>query len=324
MFLSVIIPVYNVKAYLVRCVESVVSESQGLLCEILLIDDGSTDGSGNLCDELAGKYPGVRALHKRNGGLSDARNYGTERAVGEYIFYLDSDDYLEKGGLQAEIEAVRLTGSDVVCGNFYYKYDERKVPFDSEASDTICLAGGEEALRVLIQGKRYQNFAWGKLIHRELATKYPFPLGKLFEDTYWFHHILHEAKRVAVVGVPVVCYEQRGGSISFEYRLKSLDILDGYAERLAFLEANYPSLVAAHKRLMSQNCIDQVWMVCRRLRGRDYDTAVRKIRQIITDCRLQENVELEASQRKKLRLIMKSIAMYKWRTVCEKILKRYF
>lgn len=322
MFLSVIIPVYNVRNYLIRCVDSVVSECEEFVYEILLVDDGSTDGSGELCDEMATQLPNVKVWHKLNGGLSDARNYGVARATGEYVFYLDSDDYLVKGGLKAEIEVAKRTNCDVVCGNFYYKYSNHTMLFNDKPYETLTFEGGEEALQVLIKGKYYQNFAWGKLIRRELAEKFLFPKGKLFEDTYWFHYILHCANQVTVVDVPVVYYEQRDGSISFEYKLKSLDILDGYTERLHFFESHYPKLVDGHKFLMVQNCIEHAWMVCRYLKKDDYYVAIKKMRDTIVGCKLQDCAILKDSQRKKLLMIMISMAMYKYSTILGKVIKK--
>jgi len=322
MFLSVIIPIYDVCDYLIRCVDSVVAECDGLDYEILLVDDGSTDGSSDLCDKIATQLPKIKVLHKPNGGLSDARNYGVLHATGEYVFYLDSDDYLVKDGLKAEVAVAKKTNCDVVCGNFYYKYSDHIELFNKELHDTLVFEGGEEALRVLIEGKYYQNFAWGKLICRKWAEKFLFPKGKLFEDTYWFHNILHNANKVVVVNTPVVYYEQRDGSISFEYRLKSLDILDGYIERLHFFESHYPNLVDEHKLLMAQNCIGHAWMISRYLKNNEYATAVNKIRRTIVNCKLQDNVLLEGSSKRKLWMIIASMMLYKCSMILEKIIKK--
>ena len=321
-FLSVVIPVYNVRDYLVRCIDSVIAECDNITYEVLLVDDGSTDGSGRLCDEIAERLSHVMVLHKPNGGLSDARNYGVAHAVGEYVFYLDSDDYLVKDGLRAEMEAAKELGSDVVCGNFYYNYSDHVTLFNDQPYQTFTVEGGEEALRLLIEGKYYQNFAWGKLIRRELAQKYLFPKGRLFEDTYWFHRILQSARKVTVVNAPVVYYEQRDGSISFQYKLKNLDILDGYAERLDFLLTYYPVLADSHKRLMAQTCIDHSWMICRYLKNDEKKTAIARLRCVVADCNLQENALLNSMQKRKLQMIMKSMLMYKCSTILDKIIRK--
>ena len=322
MFLSIIIPVYNVKEYLPRCVSSIIKECANIDYEAILVDDGSTDGSDILCDKLAKEAKQFQVLHKTNGGLSDARNYGVLHAQGEYIFYIDSDDYLADGGMKIMVEAALQSKSDVICGNFYYQYSDHKTLFNPESHETITYNGGEEALSILIDGKKYQNFAWGKLIRKELAQKYLFPKGKLFEDTYWFHLILHSANHITVINKPIIHYLQRSGSISFEYKLKSLDILDGYAKRLIFFSEAYPTLVNKQKKLMAENCIDQAWMICHYLNKSDRPVAIKKLRKVINNYKLQENSLLGSKQQLNLKLIMKNIILYKWLVIIEKIRKK--
>lgn len=319
MFLSIIIPVYNVKEYLPRCISSIIKECANIDYEAILVDDGSTDGSDILCDKLAKEAKQFQVLHKTNGGLSDARNYGVLHAQGEYIFYIDSDDYLADGGMKIMVEAALQSKSDVICGNFYYQYSDHKTLFNPESHETITYNGGEEALSILIDGKKYQNFAWGKLIRKELAQKYLFPKGKLFEDTYWFHLILHSANHITVINKPIIHYLQRSGSISFEYKLKSLDILDGYAKRLIFFREAYPTLVNKQKKLMAENCIDQAWMICHYLNKSDRPVAIKKLRKVINNYKLQENSLLGSKQQLNLKLIMKNIILYKWLVIIEKI-----
>lgn len=322
MFLSIIIPVYNVKEYLSHCVSSIIKECANIDYEAILVDDGSTDGSDILCDKLAKKAKQFQVLHKTNGGLSDARNYGVLHAQGKYVFYIDSDDYLADGGMKIMVEAALQSKSDVICGNFYYQYSDHKTLFNPESHEIITYNGGEEALSVLIDGKQYQNFAWGKLIRKELAQKYLFPKGKLFEDTYWFHLILHSANHVTVINKPIIHYLQRSGSISFEYKLKSLDILDGYAKRLIFFREAYPTLVNKQKKLMAENCIDQAWMICHYLNKSDRPVAIKKLRKVINNYKLQENSLLGSKQQRNLKLIMKNIILYKWLVIIEKIRKK--
>lgn len=322
-FLSIVVPVYNVKDYLTRCIDSLVCDCASEDCEVIVVDDGSTDGSGDLADHLAEKYEIVRVLHKPNGGLSDARNYGVAQAAGEYVFYIDSDDYIDKGGLAALMKVARQDNSDVVIGNFYYQYSDHADLFDKEAPQHQIVKGGEEALSMLIEGKHYQNFAWGKLLRRELAQKYLFPKGRLFEDTYWFHLILHEANHVSLVSTPVVRYVQRDGSISFSYKLKSLDILDGYVNRLEFFKEKYPALVDKQKVLMADNCISHAWMMIRYLGDEDQKKGVEKLRSIINDNGLADCPLLENSKRRKLKMILSNMLFFKISESIEKIKQRF-
>lgn len=315
--ISIVIPVYNVHDYLQRCVDSVVEECSTFRYEAILVDDGSTDGSAEMCDVLAKQYVNVKVLHKHNGGLSDARNYGVVQAKGKYIFYLDSDDYLAEGGLRALLATAVNEGSDVVCGNFYYQYADHADLFCPEHHGLVTLQGGEEALRTLIEGRLYQNFAWGKLIRRELAQRHLFPKGKLFEDTYWYHNILHETNRVTVIDAPVVHYLQRHDSISYYYSVKSINLLDGYRQRLLFLKQCYPTLVSAHKTLMADICIQQAWMMGRYLYGAERQEALRKLRQIIHDCELQNHPC--RGKRRQLTTIMLSLPVFMLFNAMERI-----
>lgn len=310
MFLSIIIPVYNVKDYLHRCVDSVLTECANLDYEAILVDDGSTDGSGELCEAIAQKHTHFHVCHKSNGGLSDARNFGLAKAKGIYVFYLDSDDYLAKGGLRKMVQTAKEDNSDVICGNFYYQYVDHQVLFDAKIHGKLTYQGGEEALSVLVEGNRYQNFAWGKLIRTELAQKHIFPKGKLFEDVYWFHWILHEANQITVIETPVVHYFQREGSISFNYNPKSLDILDGYVERLLFFKENYPSLINKQKWLMAQNCISQGWMICRYLKKPEKIGAIKKLKSIINHFTLKDNYLLNKQDQITLKLLTLNVSLY--------------
>lgn len=309
-FLSVVVPVYNVKDYLARCIDSLVEDCSSDDCEVIVVDDGSNDGSGDLADKLAEKYDIVKVLHKPNGGLSDARNYGVAHATGEYVFYIDSDDYIEKDGLKSLLQVARQDNSDVVIGNFYYQYSDHADLFDKEASNHQIVKGGEEALSMLIEGKHFQNFAWGKLLRRELAQKFLFPKGRLFEDTYWFHLVLDAANQVSLTSTPVVRYEQREGSISFSYKLKSLDILDGYSNRLAFFKEKYPALVDKQKALMADNCISHAWMINRFLSGDEQKKGIEKLRTVINSYGLADCPVLENSKRKKLKMICSNMTLF--------------
>lgn len=322
-FLSVIVPVYNVKDYLTRCIDSLVCDCSSEDCEVIVVDDGSTDGSGELANHLADKYDIVSVLHKPNGGLSDARNFGVAQASGEYVFYIDSDDYIEKDGLKTLIQVARQDNSDVVIGNFYYQYSDHADLFDEDAPKHQIVKGGEESLSMLIEGKHYQNFAWGKLLKRELAQKYLFPKGRLFEDTYWFHLILDSANQVSVVSTPVVRYEQREGSISFSYKLKSLDILDGYAARLKFFCEKYPSLVDKQKVLMAENCISHAWMMIRYLGEDDKKKGEEKLKSVINDYGLADCPLLEKSKRRKLKMILSNMTLFKISESIEKLMQRF-
>lgn len=260
---SVIIPVYNVKNYLIRCVASVLNQTYKEL-EIILVDDGSTDGSSILCDSLKKKDNRIVVTHKANGGLSDARNVGTAVAKGDFVFYLDSDDFIDENAIEELVKFQKNSNCELVISNYYYTYKDREVVAKFEFKDHTIL-DKTEAMEALVTGK-IQNFAWGKLINREIALNCKFPYGRLFEDVFWFHNILNECSKVAIVNRAIVHYYQRSDSISFGFNVSNLDILDGFKERKNFLDEKYPNLVEMYLQFVSKQFINLSWFVITKLK----------------------------------------------------------
>lgn len=259
---SVVIPVYNVQQYLPQCVESIRTQTYQRL-EILLVDDGSTDGSGRLCDDLAQRDSRIKAIHKPNGGLSDARNVGTAACGGEFVFYLDSDDYLEQDAITALMRIQAESHGEVVIGNYYYTYPDHE---DIAQPDTgkIRKYNRKEAISLLMQGK-LQTFAWGKLIRADIAKRHLFPAGKLFEDHFWTHLVFQDCETVVYTTKPMVHYRQRDNSISYTFNLSRLDIMDGWRERIAFLRQEYPEMVEAYLRRCAGDAASLAWLVLTRM-----------------------------------------------------------
>ena len=177
---SIIVPVYNVKPYLNRCVDSLLGQSYQNM-ELLLVDDGSTDGSGELCDELAVEDGRIRVFHKPNGGLSDARNHGMHHARGEYFCFLDSDDLLPENALEKLVGLCEQHRADVAMGQL--------LQFETEPQRQTGTTGGTEILTVqdtirgmLLRKGKIGHTACAKLFRRELWAELRFPKGMLYED----------------------------------------------------------------------------------------------------------------------------------------------
>lgn len=236
--------------YLAQCLDSIFSQITPSI-EVILVNDGSTDNSLSICQEYQKKYPETILVNKKNGGLSDARNAGTDIASGKYVFYLDSDDWLTPESIQQLYDFAEKNQCEVVQGNFYYSYndyllfDERYIKGDQPP----FVLNKQEAMIELIKNEYVKNFAWGKLILTAIAKKYPFKKGVFFEDAYWKHHIIHETNRYGVLPIPVCYYRQREGSISGNFSIRNLDLLKGYEERLRFIQENYPQYIQQMKEI---------------------------------------------------------------------------
>ena len=164
--ISVIIPIYNVKPYLKQCIDSVVAQTYYDI-QIILVDDGSTDGSSGICDEYSKRDRRILVIHKENGGLSDARNVGTKAADGNFIFYLDSDDFIEKNTIELMMTELQTHNSDIVVANYYYTYPKSETVAETVFNKTTLL-NTHEAMEALVKGD-LQTFAWGKLISSDIA-----------------------------------------------------------------------------------------------------------------------------------------------------------
>ncbi len=251
---SVIIPVYNVEAFLERCVRSVLEQTYPEL-EVLLIDDGSTDGSGALCDALAQTDARILVLHKPNGGLSDARNCGIEAARGDWLTFLDSDDALDLAFVQTMVDAARQQDAELVICD-YLRMDEADVPLEEPYRHVEAFtADGFSAYEHDYGHGGVQNtIACAKLYARELIGTTRFPVGKLHEDEYITYQWICRARRVCYVAQQLYRYRVRQGSIMTK-RLtrRNLDAAAAYEERIRFFEENGRPL--AKKKTVEQYCL---------------------------------------------------------------------
>lgn len=205
MKLSVIIPVYRVETTLDRCVESVVGQTFTDM-EVILVDDGSPDGCPAMCDEWARRDARIRVIHKRNGGLSDARNAALDVAQGDYVTFVDSDDYLDRKTYEEVME--KAEGKDITefsLIRFYGSAWQKEIRF----GDTTYESSADYWLR----GRAYEHsYAWNKIYRRRLFDGVRFPEGKVFEDVFTLPLLLRRARTVATVstGCYYYCHNSEG------------------------------------------------------------------------------------------------------------------
>ena len=241
---SIVVPIYKVEKYLRRCVDSIINQTYRNL-EIILVDDGSPDKCGQIIDEYKEKDSRIISLHKKNGGLSDARNYGMKYVTGEYIFFLDSDDYIKSETIETLINLSLKYQADIVQGGFYYKYENYLLYDDryyKEDSNPIIL-DNKELMYELIVNERVKNFAWGKLYKTDLIKDLLFEKGVLFEDVFWAHNVMSRVKKYVICHKPLTYYVQREDSIVANYSVRNLDIIKGMKVRHKFIEENYSEFI---------------------------------------------------------------------------------
>lgn len=223
--ISIIIPVYNVAKYLLECVQSVLNQTYTYF-EVLLIDDGSTDSSKELCDELGTKDSRVKVFHKKNGGLSSARNYGMDKAEGEYIIFLDSDDYwIENNILSLFLKKLQTENLDVVSAEYVYvdeksnrlfKYSQRKVHLNLKEQ----VLGSYEMMKYVINGK---FFSWLFMFKKDSIENLRFDEKRRFqEDIDFAIKVFSKNLRCGYLPIPFYAYRQRERSIMSTHRVSNL------------------------------------------------------------------------------------------------------
>ena len=212
---TIVVPIYNVERYLDTCVESIVNQTYGHL-EILLVDDGSPDDCGRICDEWAARDSRITALHKPNGGLSDARNYGIDRARGEYIYCVDSDDWIQPNLVERALTVAQETDSNMVVFEYNSASDDGSLVRLSDDAGKFPSKGrrnSEQALKLLWDDK-VQNFAWSYLVRRRVYDAgIRFPKGYLMEDMGTAYLLYNQANAVYFLPEPLYNYRVRPNSI---------------------------------------------------------------------------------------------------------------
>lgn len=248
--ISVIIPVYKVEQYLDRCVKSVVDQTYKNL-EIILIDDGSPDNCPQMCDKWEKSDFRIKVIHKKNGGLSSARNTGIEIAKGKYIAFVDSDDYIQKEMYEKLYEAIEKYKADMAICNFLC-VDEEGHSINRENLNKAIkneIMYGQEILTKRIWEKQGWHWvvAWPRLYSCKLFENIRFPVGKLHEDEFIAHLLWNKCKKVICVEEAYYNYVQRTDSITNEkYSVKRLDSAEAFLERLRFMIDNNYSEESIH------------------------------------------------------------------------------
>lgn len=241
--ISVIIPVYNVETYLNSCINSILNQTYKNL-EVILVDDGSTDKSPIICDEYANIDDRITVIHKRNGGLSDARNVGINIARGEYITFIDSDDlvaldmidYLYKNLIDNNTDMSTCLHADIDKNG--------SIISSSEPENSIKIDGGtENCMKAFLTNAKFNTVAWSKLYKLSMFSDVRYPKGKYHEDVFTTYKLVAKCKSITVGGESKYFYRTRPNSImTLSFKPSHMDAIEGKQQVNTYIEHNYPSL----------------------------------------------------------------------------------
>lgn len=236
--ISIIVPIYNVENYIHKCVDSILTQSFRDF-ELILVDDGSPDSCPAICDHYATLDSRIKVIHKPNGGLSDARNWGLNAAEGRYVGFVDSDDWIAGDMFESLYRAIVRHEADIAVCCHYEVMDgqlNRITQFDGMPE----VLGNVEALGELLMDIRIKNLAWDKLYRRELFRSVSYPVGMYYEDTPTTYKLFMKASRVALVNEPKYFYFKRRESITGSKNLKKLqDKFSGAYEKYEKVKSQY-------------------------------------------------------------------------------------
>lgn len=238
--ISVIVPVYNVEQYLERCVDSIINQTYTNL-EIILVNDGSTDNSGKLCDELAKKDERIRVIHKENGGLSDARNRGIDESESDLVGFIDSDDYIDSDMYEVLLKNLNDTDADLSMCALYDVYNN--TPEVQVTNKETWELSSEQAIKMVMEAKILSVTAVNKLYRKSLFTDLKFEVGKIAEDAFIMIKLLDKCEKIVATNEKKYYYVHRENSITTQkFSTKFLNVIEAYEQNSNIILEKYPKL----------------------------------------------------------------------------------
>ena len=278
--ISVIVPVYRVERYLDRCIQSITEQTYANL-EILLVDDGSPDGSGEICDRWAEKDSRIRVIHKENAGAGAARNTALDMAKGEIIAFVDSDDYLHPN-LYSHLYGLMDDGVDIAECEIGITEDDDLAMDDGTGAD-ILICETEDALRLHIQDEIFRQTPPNKLYRRDCVGAIRFPEGNLIDDEFFTYRVLGNARKLAHSSACMYAYRQQSGSAMHKpYSLRRLQGLDAKLQRLTWLRERFPGLAREAKADLLMTALGAMQGCLRSLSAEEMEEARRRLGGILT------------------------------------------
>ena len=302
--ISVIVPVYKVEQYLDKCVESIVNQTYRNL-EIILVDDGSPDNCPAMCDGWAKKDDRIKVIHQENQGGGAARNIGIGEAHGEYIAFIDSDDYIAPIMYEFLLNCSKRSNADIVeCG--YCVAESDHAVMDCDLGESFFVEHDKlTALGLHIEDKAYRQLIWNKLYRRCTVADVRFCPGKRIDDEFWTYRVIGNADKLIHTNKVLYAYRQQNASVMHQLNPETrFHAIEAKCERQRYLEANFPELVACGKINLLFSCLYQGQMALRYTKGKERKKAMERLKPIAKEQHFsrQETKKLSFTHRVWLKL----------------------
>lgn len=284
--ISVIVPVYGVEKYIEHCVNSILHQTYHNL-EIILVDDGSPDNCGCICDDFARRDNRIKVIHKKNGGLSDARNEGLKIANGDFLAFVDSDDWIDLTLFEKVINGFENHNVEIVCFGSYKTDGNKKITHYVTNKEFEWTK--DEALNALCKNDRIESHVWDKVYKKELFESITFPVGKCYEDVYVMHRVFMRAKNILFIDSPLYYYIQRSSSIVGQRTVQSsLDLIKGFQCRQSdFRKSHNNDLAKTTEESVVWAALD-VMRTIAIIGPANYESEIKKLKAILEKCTCKE------------------------------------
>ena len=239
---SIIVPIYNVEQYLEKCIDSIINQTYTNL-EIILVNDGSPDNSLKICNFYKEKDSRIKVINKENGGLSDARNVGLENSHGEFILFVDSDDWISSVMVSELVEFITKFNADMVISRYYKVFSNYHIEESSKSAKSVEVLSKTEVMERIMDDNNITNHVWRKLYKKSIIPKDVFPKGKNYEDIYAMPLILENCQKIVNIDKVHYYYRMNNSGIVMSWKTKNLlDAFDLYSFSATFISQKFPEL----------------------------------------------------------------------------------
>lgn len=260
MVVSVIVPVYNVESYVAKCIDSIVNQTFRDL-DIILIDDGSTDSSGSICDRFAEKDKRIRVIHKKNGGVSSARNAGLDVAVGEYIVFIDGDDYVNPKMIETLCSLIIENNADLVmCNYIHVNENGEKVGISELRITQPQIVSSDWMLERISRGWTFGAIIWNKMYRSKLFRELRYPSFNNGEDEYISHRVMAQAEKAVIIPDVLYYYTLRQGSLTKSaFNLSNMNSIYAFIDRVDYISSLGKTEYAGNALVLAVKDLTRRW-----------------------------------------------------------------